>query len=295
MFSSSLKQSESKDVGDKLTTTSSGGGGGTAGSGGDPAGGGAAGALDAKLADRLASAKAEYETYAAKQSDFKFPDVKISFEEDDNDGPTRVFMDVQYSDTNFHFRSIEAKDADPIQLYLNSQVVVREKYANGKVVPAEATQDRVGVFCQRFDRKDPLYLYSGFMVLDAETEQFLGICNLGGGMTEGASEMAFLNRADAWSLPPIDVVEKYAVPSPLKKQYKGVATAEVCTLLQFAHELKTRDCLVRGKELVKVDATARPDNPGSWKACAKAGMELERIDVREAYGEERRLQLTKRM
>ena len=52
---------------------------------------------------------------------------------------------------------------------------------------------------------------------------------------------------------------------------------------------------IQEKELEGVNATARLDNPGSWKSCAKARMELKDIDVNPDYGPALRYQLCKKM
>lgn len=135
------------------------------------------------------------------------------------------------------------------------------------------------------------------MITDAQTEEFLGIANSGGSTMEQHAEIAFLNRADAWSNTTSQIVKEYAIPKKCKldKRYAGLGTVEVSTLLQYSAELKKQGYQVRGKDLVGVVATARLDNPGSWKACAKAGMEVIDVDTNPNYGPELRYQLRKAM
>ncbi len=252
---------------------------------------------EAKLFSQKAVAVSTYMKYADIQKGFTFPKAQISIEYD-NDDRACVLMDVAYKDRKYHFRSIEEKDAQDFDLYLNSQPMVRGKYSTGKVVVYDATKTRTEQFCERFSRNSALHLWSAFVVTDSETEVFLGVCNLGGGMTPGASEMAFLNRADTWSHGSSDVIAKYAIPDIKRitdRRYSGLGTAEVCTLLQFASHLKRKGYKIKGEELVKVDATARLDNEGSWKAAAKAGMEVYDVDQRKQYGPALRYQLQKMM
>ena len=93
--------------------------------------------------------------------------------------------------------------------------------------------------------------------------------------------MTYLNRADAWNNVTPDVVKAYALPKKFKltKYYAGLGTVEACTLLQYSARLKKDGYKIAGKELVGVNATARLDNPGSWKACAKFGMEVVDVDL----------------
>lgn len=266
------------------------------------------------LAERIARARNEYQTYAASQAEIQLPVAEISIEQPDK-GPGKesdssdrkahkeratVHMDVSYQKAKYHFESVTEDEVGDIYTYLNSQPLVRGKYAHGKIVSVEDTQARVKQLSARFEapRDQPLCLQGGFVVSDAETTEFLGFCNLGGsGKDDGHSEMAFLNRADAWSAVVRDpeIVKGYAIPKKcrLSRQYQGLATVEVSTLLQYSAQLKKGGYKIGGKDLEGVNATARLDNPGSWKACAKSGMEVTDIDSNPSYGPELRYQLRK--
>jgi hypothetical protein len=245
--------------------------------------------------------KKMYRQYANAQLDAILPRVSDITIEEAEERNTEVHMDASYKDVNYHFESVKEKDAQDFYDYLNSQPIVREKYANGNPLTIEATKARTMQFSGRFNPKttDGLYLYSGFVVSDNDTGDFLGIANLGGsGKDDGHAEMAFLNRADAWSSATPEIVEEYVLPaekSKLKSSYNGVGTAEVCSLLQYAALLKEKGYLIQAKELEGVNATARVDNPGSWKACAKAGMDVVDIDCNPSYGPALRYQLKKRL
>ena len=135
--------------------------------------------------------------------------------------------------------------------------------------------------------------FSGFVVSDAEDSHFLGMCVLGGGSEPFTSEMAFLNRVESWSCPSAEIVQHFQL-NTAEKPYRGVATTEVCTLLQYADALKQKGYFVNGKALEEVVMTARVDNPGSWKAAAKAGMVIKDMDTNPSYGPELRYQLRKK-
>lgn len=261
--------------------------------------------VEESLTQRIERAKKEYQRYAASQIDIELPVAKISIEESDKDSDikvgkerVKVYMDTSYKDTDYHFESVTEGHAKDIYSYLNKQSLVRAKYAHGKTVSLEDTETRAKDFSNRFKSgsTNDLHLYSGFIVSDSETGDFLGLANLGSsGQKDGHAEMAFLNRPDAWSCAPTNVVEEYEAPKKLIKSYKGIATVEVHTLLQYAGQLKKKGYKIGGKELEGVNATARLDNPGSWKACAKSGMEVTGVDSNPSYGPELRYQLRRKI
>jgi hypothetical protein len=108
------------------------------------------------------------------------PSTSFSYETS-GENRTDVWADIQYNNQSYACRSITIEDADNVYAYLNSQPIVREKYADGKTASWEATQQRIQQLSDRFNPncKDGLYLYSGFILSDAETQDFLGMANLG--------------------------------------------------------------------------------------------------------------------
>jgi len=255
--------------------------------------------IENDLVKQIEDAKEKYRQYVESQLSAILPQAQITIEKS-GENRTDVHMDVSYKDANYHFESVKDEDVEAFHAYLNNQPLVRGKYANGKTVSFQATEKRVAQFSDRFNPSstDGLYLYSGFVVSDSDTDQFLGVANLGGsGKNDGHAEMAFLNRADAWSSATPAIVKEYAIPREFKldRRYKGIGTVEVCTLLQYSSQLKRDGYKIQGKELEGVNATARLDNPGSWKSCAKAGMEVVDVDVNPDYGPELRYQLRKKV
>ncbi|CAF2674012.1 unnamed protein product [Rotaria sp. Silwood2] len=252
-------------------------------------------AYDENLSRLIDDAKVKFNQYAETQKDFQAPQAHINIEIESNE-TTKVHMEVQYKGTQYYFESIQEKDINNIYHYLNSQPSVRAKYANGNIISLAATTARVNTLVNRFQNKNsPLYLYSGFVVSDSQTETFLGVVNLGGGSEPGTSEMARLNRIECWSRPP-DAVSTYAVTDANtinKKTYSGIGTVETCTLLQYAARLKQAGYEVNDHPLKAVVATARVENEGSWKSNAKAGMTLYDVNVVSGYGSNLRYQLRK--
>lgn len=72
-----------------------------------------------------------------------------------------------------------------------------------------------------------------------------------------------------------------------------MGTAETCVLFQYADYLRAKSHTLKGKPLEGICATARVDNPGSWKSSAKLGFELIEIDSTPDYGPGLRYQLRK--
>jgi hypothetical protein len=245
----------------------------------------------------IEDAKVKFHQYAATQKHFQAPQAHISIETEPDD-ITKVHMEVQHNGIQYYFESVQEKDANNIYQYLNREPSVRAKYANGNTSSLEATTARVNTFVDRFRNKNSaLYLYSGFVVYDSQTETFVGFVNLGSGSESGTAEMAFLNRVQCWSHPP-DLVSTYAITDVdriNKNTYSGAGTAEVCTLLQYGARLKQEGYTVNRHPLTAIVATARVDNEGSWKCIAKAGMALDAVDIVDKYGPNLRYQLRKNM
>ena len=187
---------------------------------------------------KIAKAKQEYREYAESQKGFCFPKVDITLEE--NNDFVDVHMEVEFNGTHFHFESLKLEVEEDVYKYLDSDRIVREKFADGKARTREQSKDRAEALSERFQKRSKKgegkapNLYSGFAVLDKETDSFIGLGIAGGGTDPGTSEIAFLNRASTWSHMPEAVVQAYDMSSSLKpKSYKGIATAEIGTLLQY--------------------------------------------------------------
>ena len=247
-----------------------------------------------------------YNEYAQTQVQFVPPVVTISFEHEEQD--TRVVdvhMDVTYNDTNFHLRSIKAEDHETVHTYLNSQDLVRRKYANKKTVSAEATKGRVETLAKRFDPAvtDGCFMHGGFYLSDNDTDEFLGMVNSGHTgkqmldpvtnqeKPEPYSEIGVLLGAYAWSHKPENIVEEYPVPKPLKKEYSGVGTVGIWSLAQYTRKLKEKNYTIKGQPIEEMRACGMIDNEGGWKAACKSGMKVWDISAREDYGDELRYEL----
>jgi RimJ/RimL family protein N-acetyltransferase len=236
-----------------------------------------------------------FHDYTKQHVDFEAPVAEMSFDEAADTKDVEVHINVAYNGTNFHMRSIKAEDHEVVQTYVNSQGVVRAKYANKKTPDAAATKARVKALADRFSPKvtDGCFMNGGFYVSDNDTDSFLGMANSGYSGVAGKTEIAYLFRADAWSNKPAEIVEEFHVPEEnrLKKEYKGAGTAVVSSLVQYTKHLKDKGYKIKGADIEAMRATAMIDNPGSWKVLGKAGFVPYDLDANPDYGPEIRYQL----
>lgn len=240
-----------------------------------------------------------YHAYLHTQYGFEAPVAKISFESSDAKADSRavqVHIDVSYNDTEFHMRSVQPSDANDVFKYLTSQPVVCRQYANKKTSDIDATKARVQVLADRFDpetaaSKGGLFMHGGFTVT-GESGEFLGLINTGSSGTPGLTEIGVRFRADAWSHLPEDLDAEYKVlpEERLKTTYSGAGTVAVCALWDYTRETAKRGYKLQEHDVIGMRAVSMIDNPGGWKAQAKAGMIPRDVDAVEAYGDEIRYQ-----
>ena len=225
---------------------------------------------------------------------FEAPLVNINII--DNADKTRtVEMDLSYNGANYHLRSIRPEDYMLVQTYLNSQPLVRSKYANRQTVDVEATKKRVQTLADRFnqDVTDGCYMHGGFIITDKDTNQFLGMINSGTSLDKGITEIAGLSRPDAWSHKPVDLKTAYNIPEQdfLQKEYNGLASAMVSAIVQYTEQLKNANITIRGDEITAIRAHALVENTGGWKALAKNGFDLDSIRMIKDWGTDVRYRL----
>ena len=233
----------------------------------------------------------KFNQYAASQTHFIPPQAHISIDIESN-GLAKVYIDVEHNGNQYHFRSVQEKDIDDVHTYLNSQPAVRAKYSNGQICSLEQTTSRIRTLTDRFEnRNSPLYLYSGFIVMEAETDMFIGMASIGKGTEPGTTEMSRLNRTECWNHASNNTTA--GMNTIGRKIYSGVGTIEAFTLIQYAARLKQEDYKIDGHSLQAIVSTARIDNEGSWKSACKAGMALDKMEVVERYGTSLRYLLRK--
>lgn len=234
--------------------------------------------------------------YAAKMfydyknnTNFTAPISNINVTQNAEDKTTYVDIDVEYNGSIINLRSIRPDDHELVQTYLNSQPLVRAKYANRNTVDAEYTQNRVQVLAERFnpDVTDGCYMHGGFIITDKETSSFLGMVNSGTSLDKGITEIAYLSRPDAWSHKPENLSSDYKIPTDLlQKDYNGLATAVASAIVQYTEQLKNANGTIKGDPITAIRAHTMLENPGGWKALAKVGFELDSIRINKDWGQD---------
>lgn len=163
-------------------------------------------------------------------------------------------------DTNrLHMRSIQSTDFDHyISLFEDKNVM--EKFGNnGKTLSEEEIEIRINdIWINRWHNKDP---YSGLSIFKSDTNDFIGHIVLGHGDEPGESELAYLFHQKYWGKgygsEAVNAVVKEYAQATIKENYK-----------------------LEGKQLKKIVAYTKSDNPASVKILKKAGMHLDSIEER---------------
>ncbi len=181
----------------------------------------------------------------------------INFCLDEQDG-----LSVTIDTERLHLRSVLAteQEYDSYAALFGDEDVMC-KYQSGVKKNREDMVSRINdTWVKRWHGNDP---YSAFAVFKRDTDDFLGHINLGHGDVAGESEVAYLFMKNCWR--------------------QGFGTESVTAVVQeYAPATVQEGYLLDGKALVKVLATARPDNPGSCVILETVGMQL--IGKEEKYG-----------
>lgn len=137
-----------------------------------------------------------------------------------------------------------------------------EKFATGEVRDRDYVDGRINTWVERWRSGDP---FGGFVIRDKSGE-FIGHVVLGHGDDPGHSEIAYLIRADKWR--------------------QGYGSEAVRGVVQgLAPLLRAYGYPVENGQFRFIDATARPDNPGSGKILADLGMDV--VSTSEKFGASR--------
>lgn len=146
---------------------------------------------------------------------------------------------------------VSRSDAADYHQFLFSRPTVMEKFASGEVRDKAYVDGRIDTWVKRWESGDP---FGGFAIR-LKSGEFVGHVVLGHGDEPGRSEIAYLIREDMW--------------------HKGFGSEAARGIVQgLAPLLRAYGFSVEGKEFTLIDATARPDNPGSGKILANMGMNI---------------------
>lgn len=175
-------------------------------------------------------------------------------------------LSVTINTIRLHMRSVEPDDCDAYtSLYADKEVV--QKYSTGETKTKEEIRSRINdIWVKRWREKDP---YSSLAVF-TKSNEFVGQVTLGHGDNPGVAELAGIGNKNYWQ--------------------NGYGTeAAMAVVQEYGPALVKEGYTLEGKELTAITATARPDNPGSFKILEKLGMKLVGRKEIEKYKAERLL------
>lgn len=174
-----------------------------------------------------------------------------------------------------------AEDIKPADLAYHQKAfanaTMMRNFGTGEPRTPEYTETRVRAWRKRFDDGYP---HGGLTIFCAETNQPIGHVVAGGGDDEGVSETAYTLMEHDW--------DEEGEPSLWGQ---GIMSNVVHTIVtDWAQEVrrlgvdenldpkvKEAFCCFGGKSLKRIDATASPANPASWRLLKRNGFEPARI------------------
>ena len=166
----------------------------------------------------------------------------ITFNTDPRNG-----LSVHIETPNLYMRSVTLADIDQYAALYNDPDVT-SKFGSGIPQPRRYIEDRIRrIWVTRWENNDP---YSALAVFEKGTNHFMGHAVLGHGDHPGQAEIAGLGHKEYWQ--------------------KGYGIEAATALVQeYAPATVKEGYLLNGKPLTTINATARPDNPASWKILEK--------------------------
>lgn len=166
-------------------------------------------------------------------------------------------LTVTIDTKRLHMRSVKINDLDRFALLFGDKEVM-EKFGTGETKTREKTQERIEKWVKRWQANNP---YAGLAVFEKATGRFVGHVILGQTSLPGVAEIAYLFHKANW------------------KQHYG--TEAVAALVQeYAPATVQEGYTIKDKPLEKIVATARVDNPASFRILEKVGMHYDKTEER---------------
>lgn len=169
----------------------------------------------------------------------------INFYLDENDA-----LSVTVDTKRLHMRSATIEDCDSyVKLFGDPEVM--SKFGTGETISKEMIETRIkDVWSERWNQNDP---YSNLAVFKKSTDEFIGNVVLRHGDVPGQFELAYLFKKSHWG--------------------NGFASeAAMAIVKDYSRATIQEGYTIEGKTLETINATARPDNPGSIRILEKLGM-----------------------
>jgi len=179
--------------------------------------------------------------------------ARIQFQYDQNH-----FLTVSIQTPNLHIRSMVESDLSHcIQLFGDQTVMA--KLGTGETRSAEKVQEAFARYMKARQENNP---YDRLAVFSKDNE-FLGVITLTKTDVDGVAELSGAGFSDYWN--------------------KGYGAEAATTIIsEYAPATVKEGYTIGGKPLSSIVATARPDNPGSWKILERLGMQPVKEEVK--YG-----------
>jgi len=168
-------------------------------------------------------------------------------------------LHVSLPGTGCQMRSLEAADL-PFYQTLFSNATVMSKFGDGQTRALDATATRVQGWTSRFQQGQP---HGSLTIFDPETQERLGHIIAGGGDAAGVSEIAFALMPENWGKK-LATHAATALVNHWVPEVRRIGLGIGLDAIQDAPIMAAFKCF-GGRLLERLDATASPANPGSWK------------------------------
>ena len=177
-------------------------------------------------------------------------------------------LHVSLKGSTWYAKEVTKQDI-PFHQKLFSDSVVMAGFADGQVREPEATKARLeDMWIPRFEQG---HLHGGLTVFDPETDEPMGHVVAGGGDGAGVSEIAYSFLKNYWGKK-IGTGIVGAIVQEWAPEVRRIGLGKDLDSKEDTPVIDAFSCF-GGQVLIRLDATASPSNPGSWKILDKYDFE----------------------
>lgn len=182
---------------------------------------------------------------------------------DGNTSQVHSNLNGDLSENNWYAENVKSMDLQFYQSLFTNETVMK-CFGDGQTRTPETTQGRINFWIERFERGQP---HGGMTVFQTDHDTPIGYIVAGGGDEPGVSEIAYAYIPEVWGKGiGSNVVEKIVTEWAPEVRRIGLGTN--LDENRDAKIISTFRCF-DGKILDRLDATASPSNPASWKILVK--------------------------
>lgn len=185
-------------------------------------------------------------------------------------------LHVSLKGSGWYVQDVKKEDI-PFHQKLFGDSVVMAGFADGQVRDPKATKARLeDLWIPRFEQGHP---HGGLTIFDPETAEPMGHVVAGGGDGLGVSEIAYSFLKQHWG----KGIGKGVVGAIVQEWAPEVRRIGLGTDLDVKEEKPVIDAFrcFGGEVLKRLDATASPSNPGSWKILDKYDFKPAKFNLSE--------------